>query len=90
MVLLGKWRQSTLKTKPQKMIAWVLTIPILVSLFFQSSLVSAGTNPVWAWGLNANGQLGYSFSLFNTDPVQVTDLNDVVAVNAGLNHGDRD
>jgi len=41
---------------------------------------------VWAWGLNDRGQLGDGSTNFSTTPVQVKDINEVIAVSAGGFH----
>jgi len=42
---------------------------------------------VWVWGVNTHGQVGDSEGpLFNDNPVQVTNINDVVKVSAGYEH----
>ncbi|MGD9858265.1 MAG: hypothetical protein AB7U20_25270, partial [Planctomycetaceae bacterium] len=53
---------------------------------FQSMALKAdGT--VWAWGANDQGELGNgSADPYNALPVQVSDLDDVVAVSAGETH----
>jgi alpha-tubulin suppressor-like RCC1 family protein len=41
---------------------------------------------VWAWGLNGDGQLGDGTTLNRWLPVQVTGLDDIVAISAGGSH----
>ena len=48
------------------------------------ALRSDGT--VWAWGLNVFGQLGDGTTVNRHTPVQVQNLNHVVAIAAGSNH----
>ncbi len=42
-----------------------------------------GSGPVWAWGLNANGQLGDGSLVPRLLPVQVSGITDAVAIAAG-------
>jgi alpha-tubulin suppressor-like RCC1 family protein len=51
---------------------------------FSLALKSDGT--VWAWGDNANGQLGDGTNVYKKQPVQVSHLTDVVAIAAGKLH----
>jgi len=41
---------------------------------------------VWAWGLNASGQLGDGTTTTRINPVQIPNLNGVVAVESGIAH----
>ncbi|MFC1866427.1 RCC1 domain-containing protein, partial [Chloroflexota bacterium] len=75
-----------MKSKAFKIISLVLTLILLSTMLVFTSPVSAATNPVWAWGQNAFGQLGYSLILHSTEPVQVGGLTDVVVVKGGPFH----
>lgn len=52
--------------------------------YFSLALQSDGT--VWAWGYNAQGQLGDGTTTQRNVPVQVSGLTGVVAVSAGSSH----
>jgi alpha-tubulin suppressor-like RCC1 family protein len=45
------------------------------------------TGTVWAWGWNMHGQLGDGTTTDSNTPVQVKNLRDVKAIDAGLSHG---
>ena len=47
------------------------------------SLAVKGDGTVWAWGLNANGQLGNNTTTSRSVPIQVPGLSKIVAVSAG-------
>jgi alpha-tubulin suppressor-like RCC1 family protein len=51
----------------------------------QHSLALKRDGTVWAWGLNANGQLGNGTTTNSTVPVAVSGLANVVAISAGGN-----
>jgi alpha-tubulin suppressor-like RCC1 family protein len=67
--------------------------PVQVSDLSDVQAIDAGTvhslalkndGTVWAWGRNAEGQLGVgTFDFFYTTPVQVSNLSDVQAIAAG-------
>jgi hypothetical protein len=67
--------------------------PVQVSNLSDVQAIDAGTvhslalkndGTVWAWGRNAEGQLGVgTFDFFYTTPVQVSNLSDVQAIAAG-------
>jgi alpha-tubulin suppressor-like RCC1 family protein/PKD repeat protein len=60
-------------------------VAIAVGTRHTHALRSDGT--VWGWGQRFSGQLGDGTTgLPTTVPVQVVDLDDVVAISAGLNH----
>ena len=50
------------------------------------SLAAVIDGSAWAWGLNDKGQLGNGTTLNSTVPVQVSGLESVVSVGAGLEH----
>ncbi len=50
------------------------------------SLVLRSDGTVWAWGSNAHGQLGDGTTTDSAQPVQVTGLEDAVAIAAGFDH----
>jgi alpha-tubulin suppressor-like RCC1 family protein len=50
------------------------------------SLALKADGTVWAWGANAQGQLGDGSMTQRSAPVQVTGLSDVVALAAGMSH----
>jgi alpha-tubulin suppressor-like RCC1 family protein len=85
-VLVESVLQEEAKMKPKafKVISLTLILVILSTMFAFASPVSAATNPVWAWGINDYGQLGYSLILYATEPVQVSGLTGVVAINGSL------
>jgi uncharacterized repeat protein (TIGR02543 family) len=49
------------------------------------ALKSDGT--VWAWGLNAHGELGDGTTISRTTPMPVSGLSGVTAISAGICHG---
>lgn len=49
-----------------------------------ASLKADGT--VWTWGQNANGQLGTGDNISTSSPVKVTDLEDVIDIDTGINN----
>jgi alpha-tubulin suppressor-like RCC1 family protein len=57
---------------------------IAVGSFHTLALKEDGT--VWAWGHNAQGQLGNGTTVDSTSPVQVIGLNDVIGIAAGYAH----
>jgi alpha-tubulin suppressor-like RCC1 family protein len=48
-----------------------------------STLALCGDGTVWAWGLNADGQLGDGSTTLRRSPVRVSGLTDAVAIAAG-------
>src|SRR6266571_1915854 len=50
------------------------------------SLALKADGTVWAWGKNANGQLGDGSTTGRSSPVQVTNLSNVIAIAAGGSH----
>ena len=76
-----------MKPKALKIIPLVLALVILAAMLGIASPVNAATNPVWAWGRNAYGELGYPLTLFTTEPLQVSGLTKVTAIVAGYTHG---
>ena len=75
-----------MKTKAFKPAPFVLYLILLSTTLIFGNPVSAAANPVWVWGQNTYGQLGYSLTLFATEPIQVTGLTGVTAVRAGRTH----
>jgi alpha-tubulin suppressor-like RCC1 family protein len=70
-------------------------MPVAVSLPTPVMAVAAGgahalaidrDGAVWAWGLNANGQVGNGTTVSAPTPVQVTGLSGIVAIAAGGEH----
>ena len=60
-------------------------IAIAAGAHFSLALTSAGT--IWAWGYNADGELGNNSLVNSTVPVQVTNLTGAVGIGAGYLHG---
>lgn len=50
------------------------------------TLVLKEDGTVWAWGNNHYGQLGNGTNKYSDKPVQVLNLNDIIAVSAGYDH----
>jgi alpha-tubulin suppressor-like RCC1 family protein len=50
------------------------------------SLAVTASGDLWAWGLNATGQLGDGTNTLRRSPVPVTTVSGVIAVDAGLYH----
>jgi alpha-tubulin suppressor-like RCC1 family protein len=70
-------------------------IPKQVQLLSGVSSISAGANhslalksdgTVWAWGYNAQGELGNGTTTNSSLPVQVSGLSGVISISAGANH----
>jgi len=59
---------------------------IQVSAGAEHSLALAEDGLVYAWGLNASGQLGDGTTVDRNVPTQVTGLSSIVAVSAGADH----
>lgn len=60
-----------------------LTNAIAIASGDRHSLALRADGTVWAWGLNASGQLGTGNFTNSSVPVQVSSLTDVVAIAAG-------
>ena len=66
-----------------------------VAAYFQGAAIAAGSRDsialkadgtVWAWGNNADGQLGDGTTSIRTTPVPVAGLSEIVATAAGSDH----
>jgi len=74
-----------MKLNSFKLISLALTL-LLLSTMLVTSAISAATNPLWAWGYNHKGQLGYPLVLYLTEPIQVNGLYNMVAIEANGGH----
>ena len=61
-----------------------MSLPSPIGTSHSLALRADGT--VWAWGNNAQGQLGIEASAINTSPAQVSGLSGIQAIAAGANH----
>jgi alpha-tubulin suppressor-like RCC1 family protein len=63
-----------------------LTNMVALSTNGNHTLALRADGTVWAWGYNANGQLGNGTSSYQRFPGQVSGLTGVVALSTGANH----
>jgi alpha-tubulin suppressor-like RCC1 family protein len=62
----------------------VINISAHPESYHSLALLNDGT--VMSWGLNTNGQLGDNSTTQRLIPVAVSDINNVIAISAGINH----
>ncbi len=85
----GSWTNKNVPTR----VAMLRDIVSVAAAVIPHSLAVRADGTVWAWGWNANGQLGDGTTTDQPTPVQVKDpsdpsgfLTDVIAVAAGERH----
>ena len=75
-----------MNTKACKVLSLVLALVAIGAFVALPFCTSAATSPVWAWGQNYFGQLGYPSNPYMTEPTPVMGLTDIIYISGGENH----